>query len=113
MPVRTLAPNGVDLVGVPHQLEKEKSSSEDVGPRRGWIVTSHIGWGGEQNTLWKGVETFTYQTRFKAVRESPKGKDQRRQYLLAVDFGRYKIHNFPNDFSQISSQGLLENERLH
>ena len=41
--------------GVPHQLEKGKSVSEDTGPQ---IVMSHIGWGGEQNTLYKGVETF-------------------------------------------------------
>ena len=50
---------------------------------------SHIGWGGEQITLYKGVETF-HQTRFKALRGSPKGKAQRGQYLLAVDLGRYK-----------------------
>ena len=30
-----------------------------------WIVRSHIGWGGERNTLYKGVETFPSQTRFK------------------------------------------------
>ena len=38
---------------------------------------SHIGWRGEQNTVYKGVETFPYQTRFKNLegkpeRESPK-----------------------------------------
>ena len=51
---------------------------------------SHIGWVGEQITLYKGVETFLQQTRFKALRGSPKGKAQRGQYLLAVDLGRYK-----------------------
>ena len=51
---------------------------------------SHIGWGGEQITIYKGMETFTQQTRFKALRGSPKGKAQRGQYLLAVDLGRYK-----------------------
>ena len=55
------------------------------GPKRGWIVMSHIGWGGEQNTLYKGVETFPWQTRFKALRGSLKGKAQRGQYLIAVD----------------------------
>ena len=49
---------GVDLEAVPHRLEEEKSASEDAGPRRGWIVMSHIGWGGEQTTIYKGVETF-------------------------------------------------------
>ena len=60
-----------------------------LGPKRGWIMMSHIGWGGEQTTIYKGVETFPYQTRFKALRGSPEGKAQREQYLLAVDLGRY------------------------
>ena len=30
-----------------------------LGPKGGWIVISHIGWGGEQNTIYKGVETFS------------------------------------------------------
>ena len=40
--------------------------------------------------IYKGVETFLLQTRFKALRGSPKGKTQIGQYLLAVDLGRYK-----------------------
>ena len=43
-----------------------------LGPEGGWIVMSHIGWGGEQTTIYKGVKTFPLQTRFKALRESPK-----------------------------------------
>ena len=53
------------------------------------IVMSHIGWGGEQITIYKGVETFPQQTHFKALRESPRGKAQRGQYLLAMDLGPY------------------------
>jgi len=48
---------GVDLVEVPHRLEKGTSASENAGARREWIVRSHIGWEREQNTLYKGVET--------------------------------------------------------
>ena len=48
----------VDLGAVPHRLEEEKSVNEDAGPQRGWIVMSHIGWGGEQITLYKGVENL-------------------------------------------------------
>ena len=48
---------GVDWGGIPHRLEKGMSASKDAGPRRGWIVRSHIGWGGERNILYKGVET--------------------------------------------------------
>ena len=53
-------------------------------------VMSHIGLGGEQITLYKGVEIFPLQTHFKALRGSPKEKAQRGQYLLAVDLGRYR-----------------------
>ena len=28
------------------------------GPPRGWIVKFHIGWRGERNIVYKGVETF-------------------------------------------------------
>ena len=48
----------VDLGAVSHRLEEGKSASKDAEPRRGWIVMSHIGWGGEQITIYKGVETF-------------------------------------------------------
>ena len=34
----------------------------------GWIVRSHIGWRGEQNNLYKGVEISPQQTYFKIVR---------------------------------------------
>ena len=37
--------------------------------------------GGEQNTIYKGVETFPH---FKALRGSSKGKAQRGQYLLPM-----------------------------
>ena len=50
----------MDLGAVPHQLEEGKSASEDAGPERGWIVMSHIGWGGEQTTIYKGAETSKF-----------------------------------------------------
>ena len=28
-----------------------------LGPEGGWIVRSHIGWGGERNIFYEGVET--------------------------------------------------------
>ena len=37
-------------------------------------MMSQVGWEGEQITFYKGVETFLYQMRFKALRENPKGK---------------------------------------
>ena len=64
--------------------------AKTLGPEGGWIVMSHIGWVEEQITLYKGMETFPQQTRFKALRGCPKRKAQRGQYLLAVDLGRYK-----------------------
>ena len=43
--------------GVPHRLEKGTSVSEDAGLQKGWIVRSHISWGGERSIFYKGVET--------------------------------------------------------
>ena len=56
------------------------------------VVKSYIGWGGEQTTIYKGVET---------LRGSQKGKTQRRQYLLVVDLDRYKWYQSqtPDDVS--------------
>ena len=50
-------------------------------------MRSHIGWRGERCILYKAVEFSLYQTRFKTLRGSLKGKAQRGQYLLALDFG--------------------------
>ena len=50
--MRTLAPKGMDCE-IPPRLERETSASEDAGPLRGWIVRFHLGWRGEQNTLYK------------------------------------------------------------
>ena len=43
-----------------------------LGPEGGWIVISHVGWGEERNTLYKGVETSPYQMRFKNLEGKPK-----------------------------------------
>ena len=43
-------------LGVPHRLEKGPSSARTLGPEGGWIGRSHIGWRGERNILYKGVE---------------------------------------------------------
>ena len=52
----------------------ERCASEDAGPLRGWIVSSHIGWRGERNIPHV----------LKTLRGSLKGKAQGGQYLLAV-----------------------------
>ena len=49
---------GVDLVAVPHRLEKGTSVSKDAGHRRGVDCDVPHWLGGEQNTIYKGVETF-------------------------------------------------------
>ena len=64
------------LGAVPHRLEEGKSVIEDVGPRRGWIVMSHIGWEGERTTIYK-----VWKPSPKPERE---GKAQKRQSLLVV-----------------------------
>ena len=82
----------------PKGVDTRRCANKDAGPKggrfgrgptsigerrgrwalKGWILVSHFGWGGEQNTIYK-----------EALRGSPKGKAQSRQYLLAVDLGRY------------------------
>ena len=54
---RRSAPRGLDLLGVPHRLEKGTSASEDAGLRRGVDCEILHRLGGERNTLYKGVET--------------------------------------------------------
>ena len=39
------------------ELDTGRCVNEDVGPPRGWIVRSHIGWRGERSLPGKGVET--------------------------------------------------------
>ena len=53
-------------------------------------MRSHVGWGGEQNTLYKGVEPL--QTRFKNLEGKLERESPKEQYLLAVGLGRYKWH---------------------
>ena len=48
---------GVDLVVSQIDWIKERVSARTLGPEGGWIVISHIGWGGEQNIFY-GVKTF-------------------------------------------------------
>ena len=37
-------------------VDTRRCANKDTGSGRGWIVRSHIGWGGERNILYKGVE---------------------------------------------------------
>ena len=65
---------------------EERVPARILGLEGGWIVRSHIGWRGEQNIFYKGVETSPEKTRYKNSKE----KAQRGQYLLAVGLGCYK-----------------------
>ena len=61
-----------------------------LDPEGGWIVRSHVGWGGERNTLYKGVESSPKQTPFKNRKGKPKKESPKRTNLLAVDLGCYR-----------------------
>ena len=43
-----------------------------LGSKREWVVRSHVSWGGERSILYKGVDTFPEQTRFKNLERKPK-----------------------------------------
>ena len=70
------------------------SASEDAEPQREvdyeiphWL---EIGWRGEENILYKGVETSPSQTRFKNIEEKPERKSSKRTIsVLAVGLGCY------------------------
>ena len=49
-----------------------------LGPEGGWIVRSHIDWGGERNILYKGMETSPYQTCFKNLEGKPENESPKR-----------------------------------
>ena len=90
MPIRALGPKGGGFGGSPTSIRGRKERQRGRWPQKGeWIVMSHLGWGEEQ--ISKGVATFP---RFKALRGSPTGKAQRRQYPLAVDLSHYKFNMF-------------------
>ena len=48
---------GSGLGGSYIDWRRERASAKTLGSERGWIEISHIGWGGEQNILFKGSET--------------------------------------------------------
>jgi len=56
-----LGPKGGRFGGGPTLIgERNDWPVRMLGPEGGWIVISHIGWGGEQNTFYKSVEIFSY-----------------------------------------------------
>ena len=59
MPTRTLVLEGRWIGGEGPTLigKRELVPVRTLGPEREWIVRSHIGWGGERNNVYKGVET--------------------------------------------------------
>ena len=70
-------PKGGGFGGGPTSIRGRKECHRVCWREGGWIVMSHIGWGGKKTTIYKGVKTFPYQTHFKALRKSPK-----RQYIM-------------------------------
>ena len=53
-------------------------------------MRSYINWGGDRNTLCKGLKTSPYGCVLKTSRVSLEGKAQIEQYLLAVGLDGYK-----------------------
>ena len=50
------ASGGLGLLQTVLESDTGRCAGEDVGPLRGWIVRSHIGWSGKRNIPYKGVE---------------------------------------------------------
>ena len=65
------ASGGLELLQMVSELDIEWCASRDTGSEGGWIVRSHIGWRGQRNILYNGVETSSREA-------------QRGQQLLAM-----------------------------
>ena len=46
------------LLQMVSEPDTQRCASKDVGPLKGWIVRSHVGWKGERSISYKGVETY-------------------------------------------------------
>ena len=64
---------GLERLQIILELDTGWCASEDIGPPRGWIVRSHVGWRGERNIVYKSVEISLQHTRFKILRGGTKG----------------------------------------
>ena len=83
-----------------------------LGPEVGWIVRSHIGWGGEQNILYKGVETShehsnqtrpSQQTRFKNIERKSERESPKRSISASGELGLLQIVS-ESDTEQCASE---------
>ena len=57
VPARTLGPKEGRIRGSHIDWRRERVPERTLGPEGGWIVRSQLDWVGEQNILYKGVET--------------------------------------------------------
>ena len=62
---------------VTHRLEEGKSANENAETQRGWIMMSHIGWGEEHTTIYKGVETSLEAQKGSYLRANENAETQR------------------------------------
>ena len=56
---------------------------------------SHIGWRGERNILYKGVETSLYQTCFKNLEGKPERKSPKRTISVSGGLGMLQMVSEP------------------
>ena len=57
--------------------------AKTLAPKGGWIVMSHIGWGGEQNTFYKGMETFPSIRVLKSLEGKSERKSPKRTIFVS------------------------------
>ena len=59
-------------------------------------MRSHIGWGGERNILYMGVETSPYQTRFKNLEGKLERESSKRTISASGGLGLLQMVSEPN-----------------
>ena len=78
---------GVDLVGIPHQLEKGTSASEDIGPWTGVDCISHIGWGEDKTPSIKVWKPLSSRRVLKTLEGKPERESQKRTISASGGLG--------------------------
>ncbi|KAG7033927.1 Cysteine-rich receptor-like protein kinase 10, partial [Cucurbita argyrosperma subsp. argyrosperma] len=91
-PKRTISvSSGLWLLQMVLEPDTGQCANEDVGPLRGWIVRSHIGWRKKQSIPYKVVETSPSPTHFKNLEEKPERESPKRTISASSELGLLQI----------------------
>ena len=94
MPARTLDTKGEWIVRSYIDWREERVPAKTLDPEGGWIVRFYIGWRGDQNFLYKGVETSPEHTHFKNLEGKLERENPKR--TISASGGLIRVHSSEN-----------------